>query len=122
MPTHAHSVSATATTTGAHTHTANSANAHKHDSGVWRIWDSANGPYGTSVESTSVSYPVARYTNGSAGSDRDYTSTVAAHTHTTNAMGDHSHTITVSETEVGGSAQHNNMQPYLAVAIWKRTA
>ena len=35
-------------------------------------------------------------------------------------VGDHSHTITIGAT--GSSFAHNNIQPYLVVKMWKRTA
>ena len=45
-----------------------------------------------------------------------------AHNHTasTNTTGNHSHTININNT--GSSQSHNNMQPYLTVYMWKRTA
>lgn len=38
----------------------------------------------------------------------------------TNSAGAHDHTVTIRN--AGGGAAHNNMQPYLAVYIWQRTA
>ena len=38
----------------------------------------------------------------------------------TGAAGSHSHTITVNN--MGSDTAHNNIQPYLAVYYWQRTA
>ena len=42
------------------------------------------------------------------------------YTNYTNTTGAHTHSITINNT--GGSGTHNNMQPYIAIYIWKRTA
>ena len=38
----------------------------------------------------------------------------------TNYNGNHSHTVIINNT--GGNVAHNNIQPYLAVYMWKRTS
>ena len=38
----------------------------------------------------------------------------------TSSSGDHSHTVTIGN--AGGGGSHSNMQPYLSVYMWKRTA
>ena len=43
-----------------------------------------------------------------------------AGTYTTSSAGNHSHTLTINNT--GNNQSHNNIQPYIATFIWKRTA
>ncbi len=52
-----------------------------------------------------------------AGGDQDSTNDGQG---TTSTSGDHTHTF--NSTPTGGSAPHNNMQPYFVVDIWIRTA
>lgn len=46
----------------------------------------------------------------------------AAATNYTSTEGAHAHNVEVSIGSTGGNIAHNNMPPYLAVYIWKRTA
>lgn len=79
----------------AHSHTASSNTAGEHNHGI-----NARAHNGAD---TAISY------FESANSDRTYY---------TNNAGGHSHTITVNNT--GSNQAHNNIQPYIAIYIWKR--
>ena len=50
----------------------------------------------------------------------DYDTNYAGNKGTTLSAGNHSHTININNT--GSSQPHNNIQPYIAVYMWKRTA
>jgi hypothetical protein len=79
-----------------HTHTASTASAGSHTHGVYGIQQAGGGPGFTAV--------------GSAG-------TIVANTV---AAGDHTHTVTVNS--AGNSGTNANLQPYITVYMWKRTA
>lgn len=84
---------------GAHSHTitVNNGGAHSHTAS-----SSTTGAHTHSVSGTAAS--------------------AGAHTHTmtVNSAGAHTHSVTVANT--GGSQAHENMPPYLAVNMWRRTA
>ncbi len=84
---------------GAHSHTitVNNGGAHSHTAS-----SATTGAHTHSVSGTAAS--------------------AGAHTHsmTVNSAGAHTHSVTVANT--GGSQAHDNMPPYLAVNIWRRTA
>ena len=49
-----------------------------------------------------------------------YASSNTPQTKYTESAGNHSHTVTINNT--GSNTAHNNMQPYYACYIWRRTA
>lgn len=123
MPSHthvqnAHTHDATAASAGDHTHdaTAASAGAHNHDIGSRDTYNLTGNGYaavGNGIEN------VGNYT----------TSTEGAHTHTLTVedAGAHTHTLTVDNAtptnqNTGGGDGHNNLQPYITVYMWLRTA
>lgn len=108
---------------GSHTHTFSgttaSAGSHYHASPA-PLDCAAQYPYG-SVTGTAVSYFCD--SNGTTTSNMK-TNTAGDHTHTysgtTASNGAHTHTVTVDST--GSSGTNANLQPYVVVKMWKRTA
>lgn len=80
----------------AHTHTGTTSTngAHTHTYGAWKPKRAQDGS----------KWPTA-------DNDGDYT---------TSSNGDHNHTFTTDST--GSGYEHNNVQPYIAVYMWRRTA
>lgn len=93
--------------THSHTATANITGNHTHYSGLCN--DTTNfGVYGNA----SLGSGSARLGIGSG--------TAGPYQMITSSAGNHSHTVTINT--AGGDSIHNNIQPYLAVYIWRRTA
>jgi len=97
IPSHTHSVNPPSTTTssnGSHNHTYQ---ANK-DGGVSESTDNRNGPNEQPAP---------------------------ASTFTTSTVGDHTHTLNIpsfTSGSSGGGESHNNLQPYIVVYMWQRTA
>ena len=113
MPTHNHGAT---TANGGHSHGRGSMNI----TGGFDVW------YSTLLNHTGAFAGSAPTKNG--GSDGNNTQTTY-YDHTdfdasrswagiTSTVDNHQHTTQ----DAGSGESHNNMQPYLAVAIWKRTA
>ena len=126
--THTHSVSASGTTAsnGAHTHTfsgtSGAGGVHNHN----LTRSSGGGEF---------DYSVSAVGRGGLGGDKfpksvgtEFIGAAPSHTHsysgTTASNGSHTHTVSVSGSAAssGSSGTNANLQPYVVVKMWKRTA
>ena len=87
-------------------------------------WSGIVSSYGNrtanTMSNTSSSYSFSSGFKVSASHGHTFTGTSHSHTFTGTAVSAHKHTITVDNS--GGGVAMNNMQPYLAIYIWKRVA
>ena len=75
---------------------------------------------GTTDNAGSHAHSIPSTTGGSGGTALFQYNTTASTSNTTDAAGVHAHTFTTGST--GSSATNANLQPYITVAMWKRTA
>lgn len=134
LPSHNHT--ATVTAAGKHNHGGNTGNAgaHDHARGSMNI----TGSFGADDRMENAGFKGAFSKGawadtGSEGRGGGFminfdasrawtgkTSAAVAHAHSITQEPNHTHTVTINST--GGNTAMNNMQPYLAVYMWKRTA
>ena len=118
---------------GAHSHTitVNSAGSHSHDitvnKGGIHNHTASSASNGAHTHAVTVANGGAHTHTASSASAGNHSHTITVndngkHVHTASSAsaGAHTHGITVSNT--GGGQSHNNMPPYMAVNIWRRTA
>lgn len=129
-----HNHSGTANSAGSHSHSASSGSAgsHSHITPVMRTSVEANG-YGLSQTGAFQNRPIVagdssagRGTTSTSSGSHSHTITVnsaGAHTHslTINSNGAHTHTVSITVNNAG-SGDSGNLQPYITVYKWIRTA
>lgn len=129
---HLHSFSGSTASAGTHSHTVYNGGSHTH--GITQWTGSADDSQDTGGTYTGMcnSLPFTAYPDGvvisTAGDHSHSLGAAGDHSHTvagsTSSVGDHTHTVSVTATasSTGQSGTNANLQPYVVVKMWKRTA
>ena len=106
-----HTHTASSGSAGDHTHSGstNTTGAHTHTHSTWS-YQNVDG-----LDSTVIKPPELAPTTGTTSSAGNH-----SHTLSINAAGSHTHSVTVGAT--GDSGANANLQPFITVFMWKRTA
>lgn len=131
LPAHGHTF--TTSTHGGHQHSFTTSTNGWHQQTFTTSWDAGHAHTWAIAASTGSSTtraapgggstrPAVATSSAGAHSHTGTTDGGGSHSHTgtTDAGGSHSHTGTTNDT--GSGSAHNNIQPYIVVRMWKRTA
>lgn len=130
MPSHTHTQDAHTHTQNSHNHTQDShnhtqdahthtQNAHSHT--VTNVGSAATGGTANLTGANDTSSTTATAANATA-TNQNTTATNQATTATNQATTATNQNATATNQSTGGGGAHNNLQPYIVVHMWKRTA